>query len=119
MRAYTQRDAHVAEFGRNSAIAGLLPLAGPPLAYARPCYSPIHGSSLWLPQVQHQPPTPAHTVVPARNALTGEHIPMRTGRPLIGTARFASVHSHQGLEQSRRDDLESLGCALFYLLVFA
>eukprot|EP00667_Euglena_gracilis_P007723 EG_transcript_7802 len=51
-----------------------------------------------------------------RNPKTGEHNPIQTGRQLVGTARYASVNSHLGFEQGRRDDLESIGYLLVYLL---
>jgi len=45
---------------------------------------------------------------------TMQHVPFRENKGLIGTARYASVNSHLGLEQSRRDDLE----AVLYVIVF-
>lgn len=47
---------------------------------------------------------------------THGHIPYRAGKRLTGTIRYCSVHVMCGEEQSRRDDLESLGYVLIYLL---
>ena len=48
--------------------------------------------------------------------VTKKHVTYKTNGSFTGTYRFSSIRNHRGVEQSRRDDLESLGYMLIYFM---
>lgn len=51
------------------------------------------------------------------NFETGIHLPFKEGRRFIGTPRYASIGTHLGYTQSRRDDLESIAYIMIYFIL--
>ena len=51
-----------------------------------------------------------------RSSRTGKHIKFKNIKKTIGSIRYMSINGNNCCEQSRRDDLESLGYTLIYLI---
>ena len=51
-----------------------------------------------------------------KSSKTGKHIKFSFTGKLVGTVRFASINALRGGEQSRKDDLESIGYMIIYLM---
>ena len=47
----------------------------------------------------------------------GNHVKFSVTKHIVGTPRFCSINAMRGVEQSRRDDLESLSYLLLYFLL--
>jgi serine/threonine protein kinase len=54
---------------------------------------------------------------PYVDPLTNKHYEYRDNSRFVGTPRYASLNTHLGIRQSRRDDLEAIAYVLVYFLL--
>ena len=52
-----------------------------------------------------------------RSSHTGKHIKFKKKNKIVGTLKYISINGNKGYQQSRRDDLESLGYMLIFLSI--
>jgi len=63
-------------------------------------------------RTQSQIQTPSN--IPTQNHGVFKHVAYKEGCRFVGTPRYASLNTHQGIRQSRRDDLESIAYIMIY-----
>lgn len=51
-----------------------------------------------------------------RDVTTKLLVPYKEATSMVGTLRYSSLNSHLGIDQSRRDDLESIVYLLIYFI---
>ncbi len=51
-----------------------------------------------------------------KSSHSGNHIKFNRSKLFYGSKRYSSINALKGIEQSRRDDIESVGYMLIYLL---
>lgn len=81
-----------------------------------------HFSSIFNENKNAPLPSNFNTVeVDARNQEVGtiayhKHVTFKEGSRFVGTPRYASLNTHLGCKQSRRDDIESIAYILIYFI---